>query len=71
MRCSPTPSPCTYTLLNPRFPDTNECLSSKEIGDIAYEVDCANIIIKEGDVDIGGSSSVMLACVVLTSLVRR
>ncbi|KAE8542850.1 hypothetical protein D1P53_000913 [Cryptococcus gattii VGV] len=29
----------------------------KEIGDIAFEVDCANIIIKEGDVDIGGNPS--------------
>jgi hypothetical protein len=26
---------------------------SKEVGDIAYEVDCSMIIVKEGDVDIG------------------
>ncbi|ODN91988.1 cytoplasmic protein [Cryptococcus wingfieldii CBS 7118] len=29
----------------------------KEIGLVAYEVDCANIIVKEGDVDIGGNPS--------------
>ncbi|KAL1410406.1 hypothetical protein Q8F55_004417 [Vanrija albida] len=29
----------------------------KEIDDVAYEVDCQNIIIKEGDVDIGGNPS--------------
>lgn len=27
----------------------------KEIGDIAIEVDCSMILVKEGEVDIGGS----------------
>lgn len=27
--------------------------SSKEIGDIAFEVDCQLILVKEGEVDIG------------------
>ncbi|WVO16941.1 hypothetical protein L204_104627 [Cryptococcus depauperatus] len=29
----------------------------KEVGDIAYEVDCANIAVKEGDIDIGANPS--------------
>ena len=31
------------------------CCRSKEVGDIAYEVDCTMIVVKEGDVDIGKS----------------
>lgn len=29
--------------------------TSKVVGDIAYEVDCSMIIVKEGEVDIGAS----------------
>ena len=29
----------------------------KEVDDVAYEVDCEMIIVKEGDVDIGGNPS--------------
>lgn len=35
--------------------DRSDAPCSKEVDDVAYEVDCANIIIKEGEVDIGGS----------------
>jgi hypothetical protein len=33
--------------------DQGLTLRSKLVGDIAYEVDCAMIIVKEGEVDIG------------------
>lgn len=60
-----------YTPHNPTFPGADRSVCSKEIGDIAYEVDCANIIIKEGEVDIGRYLSVTPTWQVLTLCVRR
>lgn len=40
------------------FPLTEMCIADrgrKEVGKIAYEVDCAMIIQKEGEIDIGAS----------------
>ncbi|WOO85239.1 Translationally-controlled tumor [Vanrija pseudolonga] len=35
----------------------SDAYDPKEIDDVAYEVDCELIIVKEGDVDIGGNPS--------------
>ncbi|WVF70908.1 hypothetical protein IAT40_005703 [Kwoniella sp. CBS 6097] len=35
----------------------SDAFDVKEVGDIAYEVDCSLIIVKEGEVDIGGNPS--------------
>ncbi|KAL7424788.1 hypothetical protein Q5752_000472 [Cryptotrichosporon argae] len=35
----------------------SDAFDIKEVGSIAYEVDCAMIIVKEGDVDIGANPS--------------
>ncbi|WVR05993.1 hypothetical protein IAU60_003021 [Kwoniella sp. DSM 27419] len=35
----------------------SDAFDVKLVGDIAYEVDCAMIIVKEGEVDIGGNPS--------------
>ncbi|KAK6905830.1 hypothetical protein V866_006718 [Kwoniella sp. B9012] len=35
----------------------SDAFDVKEINDIAYEVDCSLIIVKEGDIDIGGNPS--------------
>ncbi|KAK1926341.1 Mss4-like protein [Papiliotrema laurentii] len=35
----------------------SDSFDPKEIDDIAYEVDCALILVKEGEVDIGGNPS--------------
>ncbi|WWC66509.1 uncharacterized protein I206_100411 [Kwoniella pini CBS 10737] len=35
----------------------SDAFDVKEINDIAYEVDCSMIIVKEGDVDIGANPS--------------
>jgi len=52
MRCSPMPtnSECVLTLSWERL---SLPARSTEHYDVVWEVDCASIVVKEGDVDIG------------------
>jgi hypothetical protein len=47
------PSLCTLSYSHDLFACLTRTSFSKVVDDIVYEVDCAMIVVKEGDVDIG------------------
>ena len=53
MRCSPMRSLCLSSLGLFAVISLPMPLRSKLVDDVVYEVDCALITVKEGDVDIG------------------
>lgn len=69
MRCSLTRSTCKFTTEHTFalasetgvLRKATDSPDSKTVDDIALEVDCSMIIIKEGDVDIGESSHLAIA----------